>query len=201
MSNRTPHHRSEDDQFELLLAEEALLLEAQMLIQRVLTDAKLSQRDLATRMGVGESYVSQMLGLSGRNLTLKTIARAMHALQAKVVIRLETDIATEVEVQVADSSVDAVRELDAETATGIDGWSSSEEIGDVEAATGSLNCLVDQLDSVAFAAAIRAVSAADPLIWCGGRSHRQSSGGRTRGSHKYDADAYAAYDPLYLKAA
>jgi transcriptional regulator with XRE-family HTH domain len=66
--------------YELLLAEEALILDAQIAIQRVLNERGMTQAELARVLGVTESYVSQMLGDSARNLTLRTIARVMHAL-------------------------------------------------------------------------------------------------------------------------
>lgn len=75
--------------YELLLAEEELILHAQMLIQRLLNEQGVSQKQLAKRMGVGDSYVSQMLGLSPRNLTLRTIARVMKALDVKATITLD----------------------------------------------------------------------------------------------------------------
>ena len=74
---------------ELLVAEEELILHAQMLIQRVLNERGISQKKLAEKMGVGESYVSQMLGLSARNLTLRTIARVMEALGVKATLVLD----------------------------------------------------------------------------------------------------------------
>lgn len=74
---------------ELLVAEEELILHAQMLIQRVLNERCISQKKLAEKMGVGESYVSQMLGLSARNLTLRTIARVMEALGVKATLVLD----------------------------------------------------------------------------------------------------------------
>lgn len=79
----------EDSDYELLVAEEELILHAQMLIQRVLNDRGISQKKLAEKMGVGESYVSQMLGLSARNLTLRTIARVMKALDVKATLVLD----------------------------------------------------------------------------------------------------------------
>ena len=66
--------------YEELLAQESLILDAQIAIQRVLNERNVSQRDLAGRLGVSESYVSQMLGDSPRNLTLRSIARVMYAL-------------------------------------------------------------------------------------------------------------------------
>jgi transcriptional regulator with XRE-family HTH domain len=67
--------------YDLLLAEESFILDAQMTIQRLLNEKGLTQAELARRLGVGESYVSQMLGDSARNLTLRTVARVMVALE------------------------------------------------------------------------------------------------------------------------
>lgn len=67
--------------YELLLAEETLILDAQIAIQRVLNEKGISQAELARKLGRGESYVSQLLGDSARNLTLRTIARIMHTLE------------------------------------------------------------------------------------------------------------------------
>jgi len=66
--------------YDLLLAEETLILDAQMTVQRILNEKKITQVDLAGRLGVSESYISQMLGDSARNLTLRTVARVMAAL-------------------------------------------------------------------------------------------------------------------------
>ena len=86
----------DDSAYELLVAEEELILHAQMLIQRILNEQGVSQKQLAAKMGVGESYVSQMLGLSPRNLTLRTIARVMQALGVKATLVLD-DYADEAE--------------------------------------------------------------------------------------------------------
>ncbi|HEX8626467.1 MAG TPA: helix-turn-helix transcriptional regulator [Allosphingosinicella sp.] len=88
----TDNHSSkpiDDHAYEQLVAEEELILHAQMLIQRVLNDRKITQKHLAAKLGVGESYVSQMLGGSARNLTLRTIARVMKALDVKATIVLD----------------------------------------------------------------------------------------------------------------
>src|SRR5262245_10606179 len=68
------------EDYNLLLAEESLILDAQISIQRILNEKNMTQADLARKLGVTESYVSQMLGDSARNLTLRTIARVMTAL-------------------------------------------------------------------------------------------------------------------------
>ncbi|MYL98917.1 XRE family transcriptional regulator [Novosphingobium sp. FGD1] len=79
------------DKYELLVAEEELILHAQMLIQRVLKARKLSQKQLAERLGVGESYISQMLGCSARNLTLRTVARVLKVLDASAILTLDDE--------------------------------------------------------------------------------------------------------------
>jgi len=92
MSKNHNNKPIDDSAYEVLLAEEELILHAQMMIQGVLNDTGISQKALAERMGVGESYVSQMLGLSARNLTLRTIARVMHALDVKATIVLDDHV-------------------------------------------------------------------------------------------------------------
>lgn len=66
--------------YELLLAEESFILDAQIAIQRVLNERGFSQAKLARILEVSESYISQMLSDSARNLTLRTFARVMYAL-------------------------------------------------------------------------------------------------------------------------
>lgn len=89
MSKKQTIKNLDDGAYGVLLAEEELILHAQMLIQRVLNDSGITQKTLADRLGVGESYVSQMLGLSARNLTLRTIARVMKALDVKATLVLD----------------------------------------------------------------------------------------------------------------
>ncbi len=89
--------------YELLLAEEELILHAQMLIQRLLKEQDVSQKELARRLGVGDSYVSQMLGLSPRNLTLRTIARVMKALGVSATIALDDHLAARTSARTADA--------------------------------------------------------------------------------------------------
>lgn len=75
--------------YEMMVAEEELILHAQMLIKRAMREQKVSQKVLAERLGVGASYVSQMLGSSARNLTLRTIARVMHVLDQKATVVID----------------------------------------------------------------------------------------------------------------
>lgn len=89
MTNRQNRKLSAERAYELLVAEEELILDAQVAIQRALDERGISQKRLAEELGVGESYVSQMLGASARNLTLRTIARVMKALDAKATVVLD----------------------------------------------------------------------------------------------------------------
>ena len=91
--SKTHPTTAEDRAYELLLAEEELILQAQMTIQRALNQRGLTQKELAERLGVGESYISQMMGSSARNLTLRTIARVLKALDAAARIALDEQAA------------------------------------------------------------------------------------------------------------
>lgn len=95
MKNLHEAKQPDDGAYELLVAEEELILHAQMLIQRVLNENGVSQKKLAEKMGVSESYVSQMLGLSARNLTLRTIARVMKALDVRATLVLDDHVDAE----------------------------------------------------------------------------------------------------------
>ena len=77
MANR---EKTNSADYDLLLAEESFILDAQMTVQRILNEKGITQAELARRLDVGESYVSQMLGDSARNFTLRTVARVMTAL-------------------------------------------------------------------------------------------------------------------------
>ena len=92
--------------YELLLIEEELILAAQMLIQRAINESKMTQKDLASLLNVRPSYVSQMLGDSARNLTLRTVARVLHALGRKAELSFGDEAAFESEaIPVEESSV------------------------------------------------------------------------------------------------
>ena len=71
-----------------LVAEEELILAAQVMVQRVLNERALSQKELADMLEVTQSYVSQMLNASARNLTLRTFARVAYILGLEATIAL-----------------------------------------------------------------------------------------------------------------
>jgi plasmid maintenance system antidote protein VapI len=107
MTKRNQNNLTAEAEFELLVAEEDLILEAQMLIQASLNQRGMTQKKLAALLGVGPSHVSQMLGLSPRNLTLRTIARVMHALGEKAEIRLRVEQIQEAKTAPSKRSADA----------------------------------------------------------------------------------------------
>lgn len=91
MTNHTDMtaHEREERNYEMMVAEEELILHAQILIKRAMRERGVSQKALAERLGVGASYISQMLGSSARNLTLRTIARVMHVLEQKATVVID----------------------------------------------------------------------------------------------------------------
>ena len=91
MTNNTDMTAQERDErnYEMMVAEEELILHAQMLIKRAMRERGISQKALAERLGVGASYISQMLGSSARNLTLRTIARVMYVLEQKAAVVID----------------------------------------------------------------------------------------------------------------
>ena len=67
-------------EFEIAYAEEAAVSEAQALIEWAIERAGITQKELAARLDVTESAVSQLLGLSASNLTVRRLGRVLHAL-------------------------------------------------------------------------------------------------------------------------
>lgn len=91
MADPTPFVTVDDD---LDLAEERFLLMVQTGIQRMLNAKDLRYRDLAHRLGVSESRVSQMFGEDATNLTIRTVARIYHHLGECPVLLSRRDYAT-----------------------------------------------------------------------------------------------------------
>lgn len=63
-----------------ILAIERLAFEAQVRIQQAMREGGVSQKELAERLGCTPARVSQYLHDGGVNITLRTLARIMHAL-------------------------------------------------------------------------------------------------------------------------
>jgi DNA-binding Xre family transcriptional regulator len=65
---------------ELLFAEEALIVDAQVAIHTLLEDQGWNRTDLARELGVSQARVTQMFSDTAKNLTLRTLARVFRAL-------------------------------------------------------------------------------------------------------------------------
>jgi transcriptional regulator with XRE-family HTH domain len=70
----------------VLEAEEAAVMKAQGLIEWIMDTRGISNKELAERLDVSQAAISQMLGLSPKNLSVKKIARVLHALGDELVI-------------------------------------------------------------------------------------------------------------------
>ena len=73
----------EDPEFRKLLSVEALAAEASEAIARLMAEQGVSKADLARRLDKSRAWVTQLL--SGRaNMTVRTLAEVVHALDAEV---------------------------------------------------------------------------------------------------------------------
>jgi transcriptional regulator with XRE-family HTH domain len=77
----------ESQENDRLLAEEELILEATEEIWEALTSDEISKAELAGRLGVSKSHVTQLLN-GARNMTLRTLADIAFALKRKVQVKM-----------------------------------------------------------------------------------------------------------------
>lgn len=63
-----------------IFAEEALVVDVQLLLHALMEEKGMSRADLARAMGVSRPRVTQMLSDECKNLTVRLLARAAHAL-------------------------------------------------------------------------------------------------------------------------
>lgn len=66
--------------YEEIVAEESFILDAQIEIQKTINDLGLKKSEFAKLIGVSAAYVSQLLGSTPKNLTMKTYANIMYKL-------------------------------------------------------------------------------------------------------------------------
>jgi predicted transcriptional regulator len=76
---------------ELVAAEEAAMVDVEYLLHTVLQRKGVSQKELAERLGVSQSRVSQMLS-GDSNPTVRTLARIAHVLEQHVCIEMVPSI-------------------------------------------------------------------------------------------------------------
>ena len=77
----------ENEEYRKIFAQEALLNTVQQMLAEWMGEKGVSKAELARRLGTSRSAVTQMLG--GQNLTIRTLAGAIHALDG--VARFEID--------------------------------------------------------------------------------------------------------------
>ena len=68
----------------VLYAEEALVVDVQSFIHRMMTDKGMSRTQLADAMGVTKARVTQIFSDECKNFTIKLLARAVHAMGEQV---------------------------------------------------------------------------------------------------------------------
>lgn len=74
-----------DEEFARIFAQEDLIEEAGELIVRAMDRENISKNELSQRIGVSRPYITQILSGS-RNITLRTFADLMYAMNEKVLI-------------------------------------------------------------------------------------------------------------------
>lgn len=83
MKNRKLPITTKDIEKDPAIQEEIALLEAQELIAGLMKKQGINNRELSRKMGVSPPYITQMLS-SGRNLTIRTLSKALFHLNSKV---------------------------------------------------------------------------------------------------------------------
>jgi len=81
--------RVHDEEYQEVLAEETFVLDAQVELHKVMNELGINQMELAERLGVSKSYISQIFGSTPRNLSMRTYAKIMHRLGRKATIGQE----------------------------------------------------------------------------------------------------------------
>ena len=71
---------------------EALVFSVQIALQRAMQKHGVSNKELASRLGMSPARVSQIFSSNGPNLTLRTIARIQHALGEEFELINRTDV-------------------------------------------------------------------------------------------------------------
>ena len=88
---------SHDPEYERLIAEEKLILEATELISSLMETRDVSRAQLADRIGKSRAYMTQVLA-GNRNMTLRTLADLAWALGTKVQLAVPELMSPEVNV-------------------------------------------------------------------------------------------------------
>ncbi len=77
------------DEARFSLRQERMILQITQTLCEALAEAKITRSDLAKRMGKSQAFVSQILA-GGRNLTLRTVADVLTAIECEVDVRVKS---------------------------------------------------------------------------------------------------------------
>lgn len=69
------------DQKEAIFAEEAFVVDVQILLNRIMKEKDFSRADLARAMNVSRARITQIFSDDCKNFTVRLLARAMHAME------------------------------------------------------------------------------------------------------------------------
>lgn len=83
-----------DEDYQAVYAEESVMVDAGELIAEAMERAGLSRSDLARKLGVPRSEITARLS-GERNITVRNLAKTLHALGAKLVLDIEREPAQE----------------------------------------------------------------------------------------------------------
>lgn len=78
--------------YDLLLAEEEFIADAQMYLLNLMGKQGISKADLARKLGISKSAVSQMFGNEPTNFSMRKFARIAAVLGAKVSVSPQADV-------------------------------------------------------------------------------------------------------------
>ncbi|GGJ21575.1 transcriptional regulator [Paenarthrobacter histidinolovorans] len=79
-----------DENYQAVYAEEAAMVDAGELIAEAMEKAGLSRSDLARKLGVPRSEITARLS-GERNITVRNLAKTLHALGSKLLLDLERE--------------------------------------------------------------------------------------------------------------
>ena len=85
--------------YELLLAEDEFVADAQMYLLNLMQNQGVTKAELASRLGVSRSAVSQLFSLEPSNLSMKKFARVAAALGSKVSVASQVDVDSQRQAQ------------------------------------------------------------------------------------------------------
>ena len=88
------HRPAESYSDQEFYAREAIIVDAQIEIQRILETKNISQAELAKRMGVKGPYINRLISGPASNITLRTYASIMHHLEEEAYIGVTSYISS-----------------------------------------------------------------------------------------------------------